>query len=95
MWAWRHATLSQQFFEFGNHRLPEYVLDQVCIAVDVNRRDIGMRDQVGLPEAMIAHHASRLLKTIFGQLHGPAGAATNETFTPGIPQNGVQAALFP
>ena len=77
--AWGHGDprffFAKNAFELAHHFGVKDVLDHVGVAVDVTGRNVGVGDEVGFPEAVIAGHAGGFAKAGFAEKDGAVGAA--------------------
>ena len=63
------ALTGQQRFEFGNDLGFQDMLDAVGFAIDLAAGDVGMRDQIQLPQAMFPRSSLRFDAALLGQLN--------------------------
>ncbi len=67
MWTSRHArrlVADDEPFQFRDHLRAEHMLDHVGIPIDMAGSDIGVGDEVRLPQAVIANQPACFLDSV-------------------------------
>ena len=78
--------------EFADELGAENVLDHVGIAIDVARRDVGVLDKVGLPEAVIAGDAGGFAEARLGKAETTGGRGLEMVFATGDTEDATELA---